>query len=324
MHECAKCGTKFEGNFCPECGTSSQKEKACPLCGVTLGGGVKFCTNCGYFFGKKFKPEDSPQEKNDEKQCVISPLVYSLNDDKASYTVAKMESSCKETEIVILETVNDLPVTAIGRYAFKDCNELTGVTIPDTITSINDGAFTGCTKLTNLTLPKSIGYIGSYAFYHCESLTKLAVPDSVTELKSCVLGRCSNLISVIIPSSVTEIKSCAFRDCKALKSLIIPHGVISIGSCAFEGCSALKSITLPGSVTSIGSGAFGKCKNLTCMIIPNSVTEIRSYTFDGCGNLAHIGITYRGTKSEWNEIAKSDDWAGSGAYCVHCIDGDIA
>ncbi|MDE6676992.1 MAG: hypothetical protein K2K12_04715, partial [Clostridia bacterium] len=132
MLACTKCGTEFEGNFCPECGTSSQKEKACPLCGVTLGGSVKFCTNCGYFFGKKVKPKASPQENNDEKQCVVSPLVYSLNDDKASYTVAKIESDCKATEIVIPKEVNNLPVTAIGRYAFKDCNALTGVILPDT------------------------------------------------------------------------------------------------------------------------------------------------------------------------------------------------
>lgn len=50
MHKCFKCGTEFEGNFCPECGTKRQEEKTCPQCGAALAESAKFCTECGYSF----------------------------------------------------------------------------------------------------------------------------------------------------------------------------------------------------------------------------------------------------------------------------------
>ena len=45
-----------------------------------------------------------------------------------------------------------LPVTAIGDYAFHNCNctSLASVTIPDSVTTIGIGAFSQCTSLTNL------------------------------------------------------------------------------------------------------------------------------------------------------------------------------
>ncbi len=50
MHKCSKCGTEYEGNFCPECGTKWEDVKTCPQCGKTLAGNVKFCPDCGYAF----------------------------------------------------------------------------------------------------------------------------------------------------------------------------------------------------------------------------------------------------------------------------------
>jgi hypothetical protein len=40
---CRKCGTEYDGNFCPNCG--AKKEMICPKCGAEYLG--DFCTNCG-------------------------------------------------------------------------------------------------------------------------------------------------------------------------------------------------------------------------------------------------------------------------------------
>ena len=50
MHKCFRCGTEFEGYYCPECGTQWQEQKHCPNCGAVLAGSTKFCNVCGYSF----------------------------------------------------------------------------------------------------------------------------------------------------------------------------------------------------------------------------------------------------------------------------------
>jgi len=56
-------------------------------------------------------------------------------------------------------------VTNIG--GFDGCFNLTGVTIPDSVTSIGDGSFFGCTSLTSVTIPASVTRIGFHAFVYC-------------------------------------------------------------------------------------------------------------------------------------------------------------
>ncbi len=66
MNKCAKCGTEFEGNFCPECGTPSQAPKKCPKCGAELKENIKFCNNCGYdFFEGRHVETRKPAVKHD-------------------------------------------------------------------------------------------------------------------------------------------------------------------------------------------------------------------------------------------------------------------
>lgn len=59
QHKCFKCGTKFDGNFCPECGEKWQESKTCPKCGATLAGNAKFCNECGYSFAMKAQTQNN-------------------------------------------------------------------------------------------------------------------------------------------------------------------------------------------------------------------------------------------------------------------------
>lgn len=55
---CKKCGAKFEGNFCPKCGTPAEKElTVCPKCGQERGAGDRYCLKCGYDFARSDRKE---------------------------------------------------------------------------------------------------------------------------------------------------------------------------------------------------------------------------------------------------------------------------
>ena len=58
-------------------------------------------------------------------------------------------------------------VTRIGGWAFKDCINLTSVTIPNSVTRIGECAFSRCSSLTSVTIPNSVTSIGGEAFFDC-------------------------------------------------------------------------------------------------------------------------------------------------------------
>ena len=216
----------------------------------------------------------------------------------------------------------------IGDYAFKNCSDLTSLTLPSSVTRIGDYAFYNCSGLTSLTLPSSVTRIGDYAFYNCSGLTSLTLPSSVTSsirdyifdgLKECNYFIDSDLETYLahthdwkyipvdeikyyhngqeltkleIPSGVDKIGSYSFYKGVNLTSLTIPSSVTSIDRSAFEGCSGLTSLTLPSSVTAIGGSAFEGCSGLTSLALPSSVTAIGGSAFEGCSGLTSIYVSW--------------------------------
>lgn len=55
-------------------------------------------------------------------------------------------------------------MNSIGKYAFWGCNNLTAVTIPNSVKSIGDQAFYNCKKLASIEMPNSNVEIGDFAF----------------------------------------------------------------------------------------------------------------------------------------------------------------
>lgn len=54
-----------------------------------------------------------------------------------------------------------LNLNTIGNYAFRNCKQITEVTLPSTITSIHGGAFSGCTNLLDIYVPWAEGAIAN-------------------------------------------------------------------------------------------------------------------------------------------------------------------
>ena len=96
-------------------------------------------------------------------------------------------------------------VTKIGDKAFRECVDLTSVTIPNSVTSIGYMAFHNCTRLYSVTIPNSVKNIGEEAFFGCIALTSVTIPNSVTSIGAFAFDCCRSLTSVTIPNSVTSI-----------------------------------------------------------------------------------------------------------------------
>ena len=194
-------------------------------------------------------------------------------------------------------------VTSIGDYAFSNCSNLQGITLPSSVMSIGNGAFSSCWNLQEINIPSSVTSIGDGAFWGCSNLQEINVAESnefyraiegvlyTKDLKAIIcypVGKKD--ANFVILSGVTSIGNNAFYNCNKLREITIPSSVTSIGRSAFSGCSNLRKITIPHGVTSIGDGAFSCCRNLREITLSPSVTNIEDNAFWGCENLQRINI----------------------------------
>lgn len=98
---------------------------------------------------------------------------------------------------------------------FAKCNNLTSVTIPDSVTSISDSAFESCSNLTSVTIPNSVTSIGKRAFLECRNLTSIVIPDSVISIGDSAFEDC-NFSSFTVPKTVKKVGKESFHGCKEI------------------------------------------------------------------------------------------------------------
>ena len=153
-------------------------------------------------------------------------------------------------------------MTSIGEDAFKQCDNLKSVIIPESVTTLERGAFYYCINLECVTIGEGVTTIGEGAFSGCSSLASITIPDSVTEIGEGAFWSCKSMESLTIGESVTTIRDNAFAWCECLTNVTIPDSVTTIGGGAFTLCESLTSVTIGKSVAAIGGEAFWSCSNL--------------------------------------------------------------
>ena len=201
-----------------------------------------------------------------------------LTFDKNTTSIASnIASGCTALTNV---TING--ATSIGANAFKDCKNLTTVSMGDSgVKSIGDYAFFGCSSLTEIVIPKETTTIGIYAFRGCTGLTKVVMYTQESRL--------------------TKISEGMFYDCTGISEINIPASVKVIGYSAFSGCSKLKYPAIGGSpgtgsygkvspsLTTIEDFAFARCP-MNFINLPETLIKIEDVAFSKCNNLTTINI----------------------------------
>ena len=220
----------------------------------------------------------------------------------------------------------DAPVTHMA--GFSNCNTLTSITIPESVTTVEGSCFGSCSLLTSIVwnakhveqvkwgggswlgapLPaydmfegvrsqitsfvfgESVEYIPDYLCYYMENLREIIIPESVQSIGTYAFSRCSALTSAVIGNNVKTIGEHAFSYCSSLTSTTIGKSVITIGEEAFRDCSALTSIVIPDSVLAIENRTFFNCSALTSVTLNNSLISIYDYAFMNCSSLTSITI----------------------------------
>ena len=194
----------------------------------------------------------------------------------------------------------------IPNYAFKDCTNLSIVSLPNTITTIGQYAFDGCTSVA-VNIASSVTSIGDYAF-------------NGTSIRNVDL------------SNISSLGSNAFKDCTNLKSLTVHASRNLVTNTPFIGCTGIQSVTLlPGQgvdytesnhvnlpwyqsrnsfttltlqfeagnpstyVSKIGDYTFAGCSSLNTLVLnsvdPYQLTTYGQHAFDGCSSLSSVDLS---------------------------------
>ncbi len=191
------------------------------------------------------------------------------------------------SEIVIPDTIDGLPVSAIGENAFWKCPCLTSVTMPDSLVSIGKMAFQEC-GFESIAIPEGVTKLDTWAFCHCEDLVTVMLPKTLKSVGYGVFQDCVSLENIVLPESITEISANMFLNCEFLEKITVPEGVTSIGNGAFGGCYSLRSINIPENVTEIGTYAFNDCMRIKNITLPKSMKSIDEGAFKECITLKSI------------------------------------
>ncbi len=136
-------------------------------------------------------------------------------------------------------------VSRLGDQAFFECNSLTSIELPNSVTGIGTSCFKLCKNLKFINIPNEVKTIYSYTFENCTSLTSIEIPDSISSIGAFAFSYCTSLKSVRFGrnSTLTAIGKYAFSNCTSLTSIEIPAGVVSFDVYSFLNCKQIQEFT---------------------------------------------------------------------------------
>ncbi len=251
-------------------------------------------------------------------------LTATVNDITWTYTVESGKASIGDINtpavptstvgvVTIPSSLNGIPVTKIKQSAFRRCVELTGITIPHSVTTIEIGGlypFGGCSRLTefvvdsaNTAYKSENGLLLSkdgrtLVAVPASTVGSLSIPTNVVGFIPFCFNDCSGLRSIAIPASVTEVQPdkdvSTFQGCSGLIEISVdPNNAFYKSECGLllskDGKTLVSvprglvgSLLIPDGVKNIGQNAFYDCNGLMSVIIPQGVANIDDSAFNHC------------------------------------------
>ena len=215
----------------------------------------------------------------------------------------------------------DAQLTNIDNFAFRFCESLTSLQLPETLTNIGRYAFYGCKSLAELNIPSNVEHIGSYAFLGTRDLNLYFASETLPAYLdenwdhatkgyytgvSSVQEANGYKYAVLTSGNIAILEYLGEETHVDLAALDLGADITIIGGSAFEG-STVQTIVLPDTLTAIQAEAFAY-SNLTNITIPANVTfigreafaytDLENLTFAAASKLAVMEqYAFEGTKS---------------------------
>ncbi len=202
---------------------------------------------------------------------------------------------------------------SIGHEAFRVCDNLSSITLGDSIKSIGDYAFYGCLKLAEVTIPNKTISLGEYCFSGNSLLANIDLGNGLKTIGQYCFSGCS-MPEISIPASVTSIGNYTFNNCCSLADVVIEDRTSELtlgsnGSSPLFASCPLDSVYIGGKIkyntsSSSGYSPFYRNTSLRTIVITDEEEEIYNNEFYGCTNLKNVTMG--------DGVKKIGNWAFSG------------
>ena len=165
----------------------------------------------------------------------------------------------------------------LGEYAFLDCEELTEITLPESVTKIPSGIFENCYSLKTVNAP-NVDTVCDHAFYNCKNLEtfdfsklqslelmafaytgirKAVFSDRLVNFGAAIFFNCKNLQIVDMKTcKIQKIPYQCFCFCNELKDIQLSQDVTAFDNDCFSRAKLNKLVINTG--TYVDNNAFGK------------------------------------------------------------------
>ncbi len=166
-----------------------------------------------------------------QNNTTVEPPYYSNGGPAGALVIPDSVTNPNTGITYIVESIEDL--------AFADCNNLTSVIIPNSVTSIGDGGFHFCGRLSHVEFGNSVISVGNYAFSTCTGLSSdIVFPKSLRSIGTGAFNQNERLASVTFQNSSVEIGNDCFWNCYVLDINLTDTFPPSISYSTFAGCNA--------------------------------------------------------------------------------------
>jgi len=199
---------------------------------------------------------------------------------------------------IVTELVSPAGLTFVGKHQFYKFNQLTTVTLSDSIQEVRNRAFRYCSNIATLNIGANVYWFEEGAFYGVDNITNIYYNNSLESwLGIAFIDAYSN------PNFEAEDSNFYLKQNGSYTmqtgALVVPAGTTAIGPYVFAGFDCYTSIDIPDSVTSIGAGAFVACDEATTLTIGANVASIGASAFNRCTKIEVIFYNNR-ISSWWN------------------------
>lgn len=252
--------------------------------------------------------------KTISKEAFYHSAIQSIHLPKNLKQIGTMAFAGNELKNIVIPN----KTKKLGDYSFRNCKELTEVTLPESVTKIPSGIFEGCCSLKTVNAP-NVDTVCEHAFYDCKNLKTFDF--SKLQSLECMAFAYTNIREAIFSDRLVNLGEAIFSSCNNLQTVDMKACKIrKIPRQCFCFCDRLKNVQLPHDITAFDNGCFLRAKLNKLVINAGTYVDNNAFGKSFINELVFADDTNRLTKTAVHPLAFENAEVGKLAIPDHMYD----